>query len=244
MALLLAACADWARSLTPTPGFVHGRSSSTAAGAVVSLLAVAEEAVVLIDVEVGALVDLDVVVDAVLEVVVADAATGRRVRVVVGFVAEAAGSRVVVLTVLETALEVDDEAVLDGALALVAADVLVAEATRFFGCGSGSDTCSTRSSVAARSSSEEADAAAVRRVVRVATLVEGGAATRAGMVVAGGCRCCCCFGRKQLSFQGHQSHSRSVWRTSMVATCKMTRVKFRLYQNSVMNSCPSACCCG
>lgn len=241
MALLLAACADWARSLTPTPGFVHGRSSSSAAEATGSLLAVAVDAVVLIDTEFGPLVDLDVVADAgrELEIEVVDAAV-RRVRVDAGFTAVVAGSRVDELIVFGAAFTAAVEEAFAGALVLVV-DALPAEATRFFACGSGSLTWSTRSSVAARSSSVDVDAAAVRLVVRVATLVDGGAATRAGIVV-GGVWCCCCFGRKQHLIQGHPEVIRAVcggWaRLRMALTWPMTFVKFRPLSDSVMNSCP------
>lgn len=60
--------------------------------------------------------------------------------------------------------------------------ILLAEATRLFGCGSGSLTWSARSKVDARSSSADAAVAAVLLVVLVATRVEGRAATRAGIV--------------------------------------------------------------
>lgn len=185
MAVLLAACADWARSLTLTPGFVHGRSSSSVARAAGSLFAVAVEAIVLMEVDVCVLVDRDEGAAAGREPAVDVVVAIRRDLVEVALVSEVGVSRVVVLAVLVTALTSVVEDTFAEALDLVA-EVLDDAATRFFGCGSGSLTCSTRSSVAARSSVVDTGVAAFRLVVRVATLVVGGAATRAGMVVGGG----------------------------------------------------------
>lgn len=204
------------------------------------MLAVAVEAIVRIEVDVGALVAFEVTVDADLELEEVVVVAVRRVREAVGFDVVDSASRADVLTVFVAVLAKVIDGVLAGALDLVA-EALLAEVTRFLGCGSSSLTWSTRSRVAARSSSVDTGTAAVRLVVRVATRVDGGAATRAGIVV-GGVWCCCCFDRKQRRIQGHPEVIRAVcggWtECCMVSTWPMTFVKFRTLSDSVMNSCP------